>query len=106
MHQFSRRRFLGTASMALPVAHMSAFEQQAQSEGGGATVADTYPMQAPAMVREAVVTSHGKSQRSRSSSMRIPRWRAPLTTGASATGKTASARRPTLATAKSRNSNT
>jgi hypothetical protein len=60
-HLFSRRSFLSTTSMALPIARMSAFEQQ--GEGGSSAVADTYPMQAPAMVREAVVASHGNVKR-------------------------------------------
>src|SRR5262245_31347700 len=55
-HSFSRRSFLTTTSMALPVAHLSGFEQE---EG----VADTFPQNAPAMVREAVVASHGNVKR-------------------------------------------
>lgn len=59
-HLFSRRRFLSTTSMALPIAHMSGFEQ-----GEGSTVADSFPQNAPAMVREAVVASHGNVKRIR-----------------------------------------
>src|SRR5262245_17330419 len=59
MHEFSRRLFLSTAS-ALPVAHMFAFEQ---GEGSGPAVADTFPQQAPAMVKEAVIASHGNVKR-------------------------------------------
>jgi hypothetical protein len=62
MQQFSRRRFLGTTSMALPIAHMSALQP---GEGSGPAVADTFPQQAPAMVREAVVVSHGNVKRIR-----------------------------------------
>src|SRR5262245_20926577 len=61
-HTFSRRSFLATSSMALPVAHLSGFEQ-GQGEGVGAAVADTFPQNAPAMVREAVVASHGNVKR-------------------------------------------
>jgi hypothetical protein len=61
-HLCSRRRFLSTTSMALPIAHLSGFHQ---GEGAGAAVADTFPHQAPAMVREAVVTSHGNITRLR-----------------------------------------
>jgi hypothetical protein len=57
---FSRRSFLST-SMALPLAHVSASEQGE----GSSTVADTFPQNAPAMVREAVVTSHGNVKRIR-----------------------------------------
>src|SRR5262245_48757269 len=58
-HLLSRRSFLSTASIALPIAHVSAFEQ---SEGSAA-VADTFPQNAPEMVREAVVASHGNVKR-------------------------------------------
>lgn len=61
-HLFSRRRFLSTSSMALPLVHLSGFQQ---SEGSGAAVADTFPQQAPAMVREAVIASHGNVKRIR-----------------------------------------
>ena len=61
-HLFSRRRFLSTTSIALPIAHLSGFQQ---GEGAGAAVADTFPQQAPAMVRETVVTSHGNVKRIR-----------------------------------------
>src|SRR5262245_30364530 len=61
-HTFSRRSFLTTSSMALPIAHLSGFEQ-GQGEGAGAAVADTFPQNAPAMVREAVVASHGNVKR-------------------------------------------
>jgi len=61
-HLFSRRRFLSTTSIALPIAHLSGFQQ---GEGTGAAVADTFPQQASAMVREAVVTSHGNVKRIR-----------------------------------------
>src|SRR5262245_56548887 len=60
MHQLSRRRFLSAASIALPVTHMSAFEQ---SEGSGPALADTFPQQQPAMVRDAVAASHGNVKR-------------------------------------------
>jgi hypothetical protein len=62
MHQFSRRRFLSTTSMALPIAHVSAFQQ---GEGSSPAVADTFPQQAAAMVREAVIASHGNVKRIR-----------------------------------------
>jgi hypothetical protein len=62
MQQFSRRRFLGTTSMALPIAHLSAFQP---GEESGPAVADTFPQQAPAMVREAVIASHGNVKRIR-----------------------------------------
>jgi hypothetical protein len=61
-HLFSRRRFLSTASIALPVAHLSGFQQ---GEGSSAAVADTFPQQSPAMVREAVIASHGNVKRIR-----------------------------------------
>jgi hypothetical protein len=61
-HLFSRRRFLSTTSIALPIAHLSGFQQ---GEGTGAAVADTFPQQAPAMVREAVIASHGNVKRIR-----------------------------------------
>ena len=61
-HLFSRRRFLSTTSIALPIAHLSGFQQ---GEGASAAVADTFPQQAPAMVREAVVASHGNVKRIR-----------------------------------------
>jgi hypothetical protein len=61
-HLFSRRRFLSTTSIALPVAHLFGFEQ---GEGSGAAVADTFPQQSPAMVREAVIASHGNVKRIR-----------------------------------------
>ena len=72
-----------SASLALPVAHMSAFEQgpfshagstgdagftevrTAQSEGSSPAVAGTFPQQAPALVREAVIASHGNVKRIR-----------------------------------------
>ena len=59
-HTFSRRSFLTTTSLALPVASVSGFEQ---GEGSGPAVADTFPQNAPAMVREAVVASHGNVNR-------------------------------------------
>ena len=61
-HLFSRRRFLSTTSMALPLAHLSPVQQ---GDGPGAAVAETFPQQAPAMVREAVVASHGNVKRIR-----------------------------------------
>jgi len=61
-HLFSRRRFLSTTSIALPIAHLSGFQQ---GEGAGAAVADTFPQNAPAMVREAVIASHGNVKRIR-----------------------------------------
>ena len=61
-HLLSRRRFLSTTSIALPLAHLSTIQQ---GEGSGAAVADTFPQQAPAMVREAVVASHGNVKRIR-----------------------------------------
>ena len=60
-HLFSRRRFLSTTSIALPIAHLSTFQQNE----AGAAVADTFPQQAPAMVREAVIASHGNVKRIR-----------------------------------------
>ena len=60
-HLFSRRRFLSTTSIALPIAHLSTFQQNE----AGAAVADTFPQQAPAMVREAVIASHGNVKRVR-----------------------------------------
>ncbi len=82
-HLFSRRRFLSTTSIALPLAHMSGFQQgpfshqgsnrhagftevrTAQGEGSSAAVPDTFPHQPPAMVREAVAASHGNVKRIR-----------------------------------------
>jgi hypothetical protein len=61
-HTFSRRSFLTMTSMAVPVAHLSGFEQ-GQGEGASAAVADTFPQNAPAMVREAVIASHGNVKR-------------------------------------------
>jgi hypothetical protein len=61
-HLFSRRRFLSTTSIALPFAHLSGFQQ---GEGSAAAVADTFPQQPPAMVREAVIASHGNVKRIR-----------------------------------------
>ena len=61
-HLFSRRRFLSTTSMALPLAHLSPVQQ---GDGSGVAVAETFPQQAPAMVREAVVASHGNVTRIR-----------------------------------------
>ena len=48
-------------TFALPVAHVSAFQQ----EGAATQVADTFPQNAPAMVREAVVAAHGNVKRLR-----------------------------------------
>ena len=48
--------------MALPLAHLSPVQQ---GDGSGAAVADSFPQQAPAMVREAVVASHGNVKRIR-----------------------------------------
>ena len=61
-HLFSRRRFFSTTSMALPLAYLSPVQP---GDGSGAAVADTFPQQAPAMVREAVVASHGNVKRIR-----------------------------------------
>ncbi len=61
-HLFSRRRFLSTTSIALPLAHMSGFQQ---GEGSSAAVPDTFPQQPAAMVRDAVAASHGNVKRIR-----------------------------------------
>jgi hypothetical protein len=58
---FTRRRFLSSASIALPLAHLTEFQQGE----GAAAVADTFPQQSPAMVRDAVVASHGNVKRIR-----------------------------------------
>jgi hypothetical protein len=59
-HLFSRRRFLSTTSIALPLAHLSGFQQ---GEGSSAAVPDTFPHQPAAMVRDAVAASHGSVKR-------------------------------------------
>jgi hypothetical protein len=61
-HLFSRRRFLSTTSMALPIAHLSGFQQ---GEGSSPAVPDSFPRQLPAMVQEAVVAAHGNVKRIR-----------------------------------------
>jgi hypothetical protein len=61
-HLFSRRRFLSTTSIALPLAHLSEFQQR---EGASASVPDTFPHQPPDMVRDVVAASHGNVKRVR-----------------------------------------
>src|SRR5262245_38483071 len=60
---FSRRLFLSTTAIALPVAHLSGFQQREGSNG--AAVPDTFPHQPPDMVREVVAASHGNVKRVR-----------------------------------------
>src|SRR4030095_9765930 len=48
--------------VAPALAHLSGCQQ---GEGSGAAVADTFPQQPPAMVREAVIASHGNVKRIR-----------------------------------------
>src|SRR5438046_1925634 len=61
-HPMSRRGFLHASAFALPIAHVSAFQQ----DGGSATaVPDTFPQNSPAMVRETVVAAHGNVKRLR-----------------------------------------
>jgi hypothetical protein len=61
-HDLSRRHFLSAASLALPLGHLTAVQQEGSAT---ATVADTFPQQAPDMVREAVVVAHGNVKRLR-----------------------------------------
>ena len=61
-HSVSRRQFLCASSIALPLRHLTSFQQDG---GATAAVADTFPQQAPAMVREAVVAAHGNVARLR-----------------------------------------
>ena len=62
-HPISRRQFLGATAIALPISHVSAFQQE-----GGTTapaVVDSFPQNPPDMVREAVAVSHGNVKRIR-----------------------------------------
>ena len=61
-HPMSRRGFLNATALALPLAHSSSLQQEG---GAPAPVADTFPQQSPAMVRETVVAAHGNVKRLR-----------------------------------------
>lgn len=60
-HLVSRRRFMTATSLALPVAHVSAFQQ----DEAASSVAEAFPQHPPAMVRETVITAHGNIKRLR-----------------------------------------
>jgi hypothetical protein len=60
--RLSRRHFLNAASFALPLGRLTSLQQEGTA---AAAVADTFPQQAPDMVREAVVVAHGNIKRLR-----------------------------------------
>jgi hypothetical protein len=59
-HPMSRRSFLNAGALALPLSNLSPFQQDG---GGPSSVPDTFPQNAPSMVRETVVAAHGNVKR-------------------------------------------